>query len=166
MLVITRKAGDRVQIGDDITVTLLEITGSSVRLGIDAPAEVAVYRHEILASGAGREPRRCGGQRRAAASAPPPRLNDIPGSARKEWIPKCLFGFRTTSRRSTRTGSSCDTSRKTAKSMERLASGFRINRAADDAAGLAISREAARPDRRPRPGPAQRAGRDLAGADR
>ena len=48
MLVITRKAGDRVQIGDDITVTLLEITGSSVRLGIDAPAEVAVYRHEIL----------------------------------------------------------------------------------------------------------------------
>jgi carbon storage regulator len=48
MLVITRKAGDRVQIGDDITVTLLEISGSSVRLGIDAPAEVAVYRHEIL----------------------------------------------------------------------------------------------------------------------
>ena len=48
MLVITRKAGDRVQIGDDITVTLLEITGSSIRLGIDAPAEVAVYRHEIL----------------------------------------------------------------------------------------------------------------------
>jgi carbon storage regulator len=48
MLVITRKAGDRVQIGDDITVTLLEITGSSVRLGIDAPAEIAVYRHEIL----------------------------------------------------------------------------------------------------------------------
>ena len=48
MLVITRKAGDRVQIGDDITVTLLEISGSSVRIGIDAPADVAVYRHEIL----------------------------------------------------------------------------------------------------------------------
>jgi carbon storage regulator len=48
MLVITRKVGDRLQIGDDITVTLLEITGSSVRLGIDAPAEIAVYRHEIL----------------------------------------------------------------------------------------------------------------------
>ena len=47
MLVITRKAGDRVQIGDDITVTLLEISGSSVRLGIDAPAEIGVYRHEI-----------------------------------------------------------------------------------------------------------------------
>ena len=59
-----------------------------------------------------------------------------------------------------------NTSAQAAKSMERLASGFRINRAADDAAGLAISREAARPDRRPRPGPAERAGRDLAGADR
>ena len=67
MLVITRKAGDRVQIGDDITVTLLEITGSSVRLGIDAPAEVAVYRHEILQGGEGREPRRCGGRRVAAS---------------------------------------------------------------------------------------------------
>jgi carbon storage regulator len=48
MLVITRKVGDRLRIGDDITVTLLEITGSSVRLGIDAPAEVPVFRHEIL----------------------------------------------------------------------------------------------------------------------
>ena len=48
MLVITRKVGDRLQIGDDITVTLLEISGSSVRIGIDAPADVAVYRHEIL----------------------------------------------------------------------------------------------------------------------
>ena len=50
MLVITRKIGDRVQIGDDVTLTVLEITGSSVRLGIEAPAEVAVYRHEILAA--------------------------------------------------------------------------------------------------------------------
>ena len=49
--------------------------------------------------------------------------------------------------------------------MERLSSGFRINKAADDAAGLAISREAAVADRRPRPGPAQRAGRRLARAD-
>ena len=47
MLVITRKAGDRVCLGDDITITVLEITGSTVRLGIDAPAEVPVYRHEI-----------------------------------------------------------------------------------------------------------------------
>lgn len=48
MLVITRKAGDRVRIGDDITVTVLEVTGSSVRIGIDAPVEIPVYRHEII----------------------------------------------------------------------------------------------------------------------
>jgi len=68
MLVITRKAGDRVQIGDDITVTLLEITGSSVRLGIDAPAEVAVYRHEILQ--AVKDENRAAAE--AAADIPPP----------------------------------------------------------------------------------------------
>lgn len=50
MLVITRKVGDRVRIGDEITVTVLEITGSTIRLGIEAPAEVAVYRHELLAA--------------------------------------------------------------------------------------------------------------------
>ena len=47
MLVITRRAGERVCLGDQITVTVLEVSGSSVRLGIDAPADVPVYRHEI-----------------------------------------------------------------------------------------------------------------------
>ena len=47
MLVIARKPGERICLGDDITVTVLEINGSSVRLGIDAPSEVAIYRHEI-----------------------------------------------------------------------------------------------------------------------
>ena len=48
MLVITRKPGDRIRLGDDITVTVLDVVGSTVRLGIDAPAEVPVYRHEVL----------------------------------------------------------------------------------------------------------------------
>jgi carbon storage regulator len=47
MLVIARKPGERICIGDDITVTVLEINGSSVRLGLDAPHEVQIYRHEI-----------------------------------------------------------------------------------------------------------------------
>jgi carbon storage regulator len=47
MLVITRRSGERVVLGDDITITVLEISGSTVRLGIDAPTEVPVYRHEI-----------------------------------------------------------------------------------------------------------------------
>ena len=37
MLVITRKPGDRIRLGDDITVTVLDVVGSTVRLGIDAP---------------------------------------------------------------------------------------------------------------------------------
>ena len=47
MLVITRKPGERICLGDDVTVTVLEVVGSTVRLGIEAPAEIPVYRHEI-----------------------------------------------------------------------------------------------------------------------
>jgi carbon storage regulator len=47
MLVIARKPGERVCLGDDITITVLEINGSSVRLGIEAPQEVQIFRHEI-----------------------------------------------------------------------------------------------------------------------
>ena len=45
MLVITRKAGEDIYIGDDIRVTILEIRGNQVRVGIKAPPEVAVLRH-------------------------------------------------------------------------------------------------------------------------
>jgi carbon storage regulator len=44
VLVITRRAGERICLGDQITVTVLEVSGSSVRLGIDAPGDVPVYR--------------------------------------------------------------------------------------------------------------------------
>jgi carbon storage regulator len=47
MLVITRKSGERVCLGDDVTVTVLDISGTSVRLGIEAPSDVRVYRYEI-----------------------------------------------------------------------------------------------------------------------
>jgi carbon storage regulator len=47
MLVITRKPGERVCLGDDITITVLDVVGSTVRIGIDAPAEIPVYRHEV-----------------------------------------------------------------------------------------------------------------------
>ena len=47
MLVISRKRGERICLGDDITITVLEVVGSTVRLGIDAPDDVRVYRHEI-----------------------------------------------------------------------------------------------------------------------
>jgi carbon storage regulator len=50
MLVITRKPGERICLGDDITVAVLDIVGSTVRLGIEAPAAVPIYRHEIWAA--------------------------------------------------------------------------------------------------------------------
>ncbi len=47
MLVLTRKVGERIQLGDNITVTLVKINGNVVRLGIDAPSEMAVVRQEL-----------------------------------------------------------------------------------------------------------------------
>ena len=47
MLVITRKPGERIRVGNDVTVTVLEISGSSVRIGIEAPADLPIYRHEV-----------------------------------------------------------------------------------------------------------------------
>jgi carbon storage regulator len=47
MLVLTRKVGERIQLGDQITVTLVKINGNIVRLGIDAPPEVPVMRQEL-----------------------------------------------------------------------------------------------------------------------
>ena len=47
MLVLTRKVGERIQLGDKITVTLVKISGNMVRLGIEAPPDVAVVRQEL-----------------------------------------------------------------------------------------------------------------------
>ena len=47
MLIITRKPGEKIMLGDDIVVEVMAVSGSSVRLGIDAPRSVPVYREEI-----------------------------------------------------------------------------------------------------------------------
>jgi carbon storage regulator len=47
MLILTRKLGEKINIGDDITVTLLEIKGAQVKLGIDAPKNIGIHRNEI-----------------------------------------------------------------------------------------------------------------------
>jgi carbon storage regulator len=47
MLVLTRKIGEKVMIGDDVTVTILGLFGNHVRLGINAPKSVDIHREEI-----------------------------------------------------------------------------------------------------------------------
>jgi len=47
MLILTRKLGEQINIGDDITVTLLEIKGAQVKLGIQAPKSIGIHRNEI-----------------------------------------------------------------------------------------------------------------------
>jgi len=47
MLILTRKLGERIAIGNDITVTLLEIKGAQVKLGIEAPRSISIHRQEI-----------------------------------------------------------------------------------------------------------------------
>ncbi|MEW6386760.1 MAG: carbon storage regulator CsrA [Thermodesulfobacteriota bacterium] len=47
MLILTRKSGEGLFIGDEIRVTVLEIRGKQIRLGIEAPAHVVVLREEI-----------------------------------------------------------------------------------------------------------------------
>jgi carbon storage regulator len=50
VLIITRRAGERIMVGDDVVVEVMEIVGNSVRIGIDAPRSVPVYREEIYAA--------------------------------------------------------------------------------------------------------------------
>ena len=47
MLVLTRKPGQSIMIGDGVEVQVLSVAGEKVRLGINAPREVAIFRHEV-----------------------------------------------------------------------------------------------------------------------
>lgn len=63
MLILTRKIGECITIGDDIKVYVVEIKGRQVRLGIEAPAEAAVHREEVY--------RKIAEENRVAASIDP-----------------------------------------------------------------------------------------------
>ena len=72
MLIITRKPGEKIMLGDDVVVHVMEIVGNSVRVGIQAPRSLPIYREEIW--DAVRE------ENRAAAKAAPATL-PIPARA-------------------------------------------------------------------------------------
>ena len=72
MLILTRKEGEVIRIGDSVTVLIIEICGRQVRIGIEAPRSISVHREEIYALI----------QRQAAtASQPAPQTEDSPPPA-------------------------------------------------------------------------------------
>jgi carbon storage regulator len=50
LLIITRRPGEKIMLGDDVVIEVIEVSGSSVRVGIAAPKSLPVYREEIWKS--------------------------------------------------------------------------------------------------------------------
>ncbi|MDR0642413.1 MAG: carbon storage regulator CsrA [Treponema sp.] len=48
MLILSRKVNEKIMIGDDISVSIIEVRGDQVRLGVDAPRSVKVFRQEVF----------------------------------------------------------------------------------------------------------------------
>ena len=76
MLILTRRAGERVVIGEDVLVTVMEVSGQTVRLGIAAPQGLPIYREEIWL--AVKEENRAAAE--AAADALPAQGTDAPSA--------------------------------------------------------------------------------------
>lgn len=71
MLRISRRAGERIMLGDDVVIEVLEVRGQTVRIGIDAPRSLQIYREEIWL-----EVKR---ENEAAAQAASGKLPDVSG---------------------------------------------------------------------------------------
>ena len=73
MLIITRRPGEKVMVGDDIVVQVLQVAGNSVRIGIQAPRSMPIYREEIW--NAVREENRAAAQTPASVHPPTGTVN-------------------------------------------------------------------------------------------
>ena len=69
MLILTRRIGESLMIGDNVAVTVLGVKGNQVRIGIDAPREVAVHRQEIYERIQERKTEQSGGQTESQPAA-------------------------------------------------------------------------------------------------
>ena len=78
MLVLSRKVNECIVINDDITITVVEIRGDKVRLGVEAPREASVHRREVYDA-------------IHRVEAPPPRPAAAPARAADGWIEEDLF---------------------------------------------------------------------------
>ena len=77
MLLITRRVGEKIMVGDDVVVEVIEVSGSSVRIGIAAPKSIPVYREEIWAA--------VQAENRAAAASEVDQLpDDLPAQSSKQ----------------------------------------------------------------------------------
>ncbi len=70
MLILTRRVGETVMIGDEVTITVLGVKGNQVRIGINAPKHIAVHREEIY--------ERIKREQHGGAEAPPAEPNFAP----------------------------------------------------------------------------------------
>jgi carbon storage regulator len=76
MLIITRRPGEKIMVGDDVVVEVIEVSGSSVRIGIAAPKSIPVYREEIYVA--------VQAENRAAAASEVGQLpEDLPAPSKK-----------------------------------------------------------------------------------
>ncbi|MBW4051922.1 MAG: carbon storage regulator CsrA [Proteobacteria bacterium] len=72
MLILTRRVGETVMIGDDVTITVLGVKGNQVRVGINAPKSIAVHREEIYERIKREHAAETGDQQQNGFASPPP----------------------------------------------------------------------------------------------